>query len=277
MYTEILKDRLQFCLDQNKHITFLTGAGISAASGIPTYRGWDGFWTIGSANYTPQEIATYKMFIHSATEVWKWFLYKKSLMYDKEPNASHLLLKQIEDALPYNFALISQNIDGLHRKAGSSTERMHQIHGDFDYVRCSNTSCNKVVPFPENIHLKNRDKNTFTSEEEQLLSCHECGNLMRPHVLFFDEYYNEQHYHVDTVLKISKKTGLLFIIGTSGATTLPQVIAEKVLSKNGYIFEVNLHDSYFSKMLENKKHGFSIRKTSDEFLQELYALLQSLI
>ena len=140
------------------------------------------------------------------------------------------------------------------------------IHGDHDFMRCGDGCSKELIPFPKDIKLKNRKKDQLTANEIAILKCSNCGEDLRPHVLWFDEYYDEKFFKKDTVLKISKNTGLLFILGTSGETTLPQVIAKNVLAKNGMIVEINIADSYFSELLKNKKNGIIIKSKSTPFL-----------
>ncbi len=269
MIEERITERIRFCIENGRKVTFLVGAGISAESGIPTFRGKDGFWTSGSVNYKAEEIGTLEMFRTDPQEVWKWFLYRKSITEKAKPNTSHFMLKEIEEMLQSNFALISQNVDSLHKKAGSSTENTFLIHGDMDYVRCGDECSSELYPFPKDIDLETRDKDVITAKEWELLKCPKCGERLRPHVLWFDEYYNEKYFKKDTVLRISKNTGLLFIIGTSGATNLPQIVTQNVLSKNGMVVEVNTDPSYFSDLLKDKKNGIVIRDQSSDFLTNL--------
>lgn len=264
-----ITEQLKFCKEKDKRISFLVGAGLSAESGIPTFRGKDGYWVSGSKNYKAEEIGTYQMFQVASQEVWKWFLYRKSVTEAASPNQSHYMLKEIEDILTDQFALISQNVDSLHRKAGSSEERTFLIHGDFDFVRCGDECTNQLYPFPKEIPLENRNKDVISAEDWQALRCPKCGEDLRPHVLWFDEYYDEKYYRRDSVLRISKETGILFILGTSGATNLPRTVTENVLSKNGMVVEVNIEDNYFSRLLADKKNGISIRQETSPFLTEL--------
>lgn len=273
---ERITEQLKLCKSKNKKVSFLVGAGVSAASGIPTFRGKDGYWISGSKNYKAQEIGTFEMFQRAPREVWKWFLYRKSITEAAKPNQGHFKLKEIEELLEGNFALISQNVDSLHKKAGSCEDKTYLIHGDFDFVRCGAECSKELYPFPENISLQNRNKDIITNEEWELLRCPKCGENLRPHVLWFDEYYNERYFKKDTVLRISKNTGILFILGTSGATTLPQRIAENVLAKNGMVVDINMDESFFSKLLKDKKNGIVIRQDSADFLTALSSQLKSL-
>ncbi|MCT4580535.1 MAG: iron dicitrate transport regulator FecR [Flavobacteriales bacterium] len=269
--------QLKTCLTNNSQITFLVGAGISAESGIPTFRGADGYWTVGSVNYKAEEIGTYNMFSQSPQEVWKWYLYRKSITHKAQPNASHKALVNIEQLLGQQYALISQNVDSLHRRAGSSEEHTFLIHGDFDFVRCASECTSKLIPFPNEINLENRDKHTMSAHDWEALTCPNCGDKLRPHVLWFDEYYNEVYYKFDTALRTAEKSQLLFILGSSGATTLPQMIAERVLAKGGMVVEVNINESYFSQLLKSQKNGIVINSKSSPFLLELESELKALI
>jgi NAD-dependent deacetylase len=262
-------DTIKESLIKNRKIIFLVGAGISAESGIPTFRGKDGYWVSGSKNYKAQEIGTLRMFHLASMEVWKWFLYRKSVTEKAKPNSGHYSLKRIEDLLQDNFALISQNIDSLHRKAGNSEERTFLIHGDFDYIRCGDECSKELYPFPKGMNLVNRNKDIITEEEWALLRCPKCGEDLRPHVLWFDESYNEHYYKKDTVIKLSQETGILFIVGTSGATNLPQIIVDNVLSVDGFVVEVNIENSYFTELLMDNDNAIILRKGGSEFLQEI--------
>jgi len=269
MIDQRIKDRIHHCIENDKKISFLVGAGISAESGIPTFRGKDGYWISGSKNYKAQEIGTKKFFNVASHEVLKFYLYRKSITEFAEPNQSHLMLKEIEDLLSNNFALISQNVDSLHKKAGNSDKRTYLIHGDHDFMRCGDECSNELYPFPNGIELKDRKKDQLTENEIELLKCPKCQEDLRPHVLWFDEYYNEKFFRKDSVLRISKQTGILFILGTSGETTLPQIVAKNVLAKSGTVVEVNISDSYFSKLLTNKVNGIVINSKSSPFLTKL--------
>ena len=99
----------------------VTGAGVSAESGIPTFRGQDGYWTVGSRVYHPQELATHAAFRRMPEEVWRWYLYRLGVCRAAEPNPAHVALVELERALGDRFRLVTQNVDGLHLRAGSSS------------------------------------------------------------------------------------------------------------------------------------------------------------
>ena len=101
---EKLSDHIKDVLKGSGKITFLTGAGISAESGIPTFRGKEGFWKVGSVNYQPQEIGTYSMFLSAPSEVWKWFLFRNTICRKAKPNSGHYALAELESLLQRPFS-----------------------------------------------------------------------------------------------------------------------------------------------------------------------------
>lgn len=269
MIDQRIIEKISYCLQNRKMITFLVGAGISADSGIPTFRGKDGFWVTGSKNYQAQEIGTYRMFQREPEEVWKWFLYRKTITEKAKPNQSHYMLKEIGNLLGDRFALISQNVDGLHKRAGSTHKNIFLIHGDLDFVRCGKECSKELYPFPAGISLKNRNKDVITDDEWQLFMCPKCGAILRPHVLWFDEYYNEEFYKWDTVVETAKQTGLLFILGTTGATSLPQLVCRMVLYNEQLVVDVNIENTDFSDLIGGEPNGIVVRQGSSAFLTDL--------
>jgi NAD-dependent deacetylase len=267
---------LDLCFAERSKITFLVGAGISADSGIPTFRGKDGYWVSGSKNYKAEEIGTYEMFSKASMEVWKWYLYRKSITEKATPNAGHIALVKIEESLGDRFALVSQNVDSLHRRAGNSEERTYLIHGDFDYVRCGDECTSELYPFPKEVSLVDRNKDVITAEEWEALKCPRCGEDLRPHVLWFDESYDEKYYKLNSVLRVAANTGILFILGTSGATTLPRIVTRDVLANNGFVVEVNIDSGYFTETVKNHKKGIAISQGSSEFLTELESTIREM-
>ncbi|MEK7762122.1 MAG: Sir2 family NAD-dependent protein deacetylase, partial [Nitrospirota bacterium] len=149
-----------------RHVTVLTGAGISADSGVPTFRGADGLWR----NFRAEDLATPEAFERDPQLVWEWYNWRRELIATKQPNPAHIALVELEHRRPDTFWLITQNVDGLHRTAGS--QRLSEIHGNIWKVRC--TGCgiiseNREVPLPI------------------LPTCRLCQALLRPHIVWFGE------------------------------------------------------------------------------------------
>jgi NAD-dependent deacetylase len=211
-------------------------------------------------------MATYQMFLDKPLEVWKWFLFRLGICLPAQPNIGHFAVKQLEDIFKDRFQLISQNVDGLHFKAGNTREKAFLIHGSLENSRCGKECTTALYPYPDFPLDKGDD---LTAEQVEQLKCPKCGNYLRPHVLWFDERYNERYYRLDSALRVAKETGLLLTIGTSGATTLPQRITASVLSRQGMILDINNKENYFSLLADSKKNGYSLRGKSSDVLPEL--------
>ena len=243
------------------NITVLSGAGISAESGIPTFRGPEGYWTVGSTVYQPQEMATFAMFSRVPDEVWKWYLYRMGICRGADPNPGHYALVEMEKHLGDRFTLITQNVDGLHLRAGNSLERTLQIHGNVNYMRCSLECTGQVYPIPADVAPKNKEDQLSDSDRRQL-RCPQCGARTRPHVLLFDESYNEQHYHFYSALSTAKKTDLLIVVGTAGATNLPNQVAREAFRQGAAIVDINIEMNPFAQLAQQCERGFFYQSPS---------------
>lgn len=255
-------------------ITFLTGAGISAESGIPTFRGPEGYWTVGSKVYHPQEMATFEMFSRIPEEVWKWYLYRMGVCAHAQPNAGHRALVELENYFGDRFTLITQNIDGLHLRAGNSIERTYQIHGNVFFMRCALECSEEVYPIPETVSAKTKEE-SLSKEDREALRCPRCGARTRPHVLLFDESYNEQHYHFYSSMTVAQQTELLVVVGTAGATNLPNQVAREVYRNNGLILDINIEANPFSELAQTTQQGIFIQQPSATALPELQNILSA--
>lgn len=271
---EQLYEVIKKVYDKNNRnlFTFLTGAGISADSGIPTYRGIDGIWIKGTQFHKPEEFGTYKYFKEHPEEVWQYSLFRKKMFENAEPNESHREIVEIENLLEDKFHLITQNIDNLHRRAG--TKRIYEIHGNNREIKCSN-GCKEIVNLPDEIKGKDIDED-LTANDIELLKCKECGSWMRPNILWFDERYDEKTNKRFSALKIAKNSGILFIAGTSGATNLPIAIAETTLKYGGTIVDINTEDNLFTKLIKDKKNKIIIRGTSTETLKTIKEIFKNI-
>jgi len=250
-------------------VVVLTGAGISAESGIPTFRGTEGYWVVGSRNYMPQEMATRRMFDRAPEEVWRWYLYRFGVCRHAQPNAGHHALVALEDALGDRFTLVTQNIDGLHRRAGS--RNLYCIHGDAAWVRCADECGAGLLDLPD---LGQRAKDDpLTIADRQKLTCPRCGSWLRPHVLWFDEYYDEPYYRMESSLRAADRASLLLVVGTSGATNLPMQIGEIAFSNGAAVVDVNPDPNPFAEMASRSPRGFFARGTGGERLPAIVRAL----
>jgi len=232
--------------------------GISAESGIPTFRGAEGYWRVGSRNYQPTEMATAAAFASMPEEVWRWYLFRRGVCRAAVPNAAHLALVDLERRLGERFLLVTQNVDGLHLRAGNSPERTYQIHGNIDFCRCSHGCPPAVRPLPP----------TLTDGEVAALRC-DCGDWLRPHVLWFDESYDEPRYRYVSALRAAEAAAALIVVGTSGATTLPARMCEMVAARGAPLIVVDPEPTVFSALAEQTARGIFLRGTASAVLPSL--------
>jgi NAD-dependent deacetylase len=225
----------------------LTGAGVSAESGIPTFRGKEGYWTIGAEEFHPQELATRDAFSRMPWDVWAWYLYRRGVCRGAEPNAAHRALVEWDAALGERFALITQNVDGLHRRAGSPDARLHEIHGDIDLMRCSLDCTPERFPIPAIVPATPRGVPVAFAVRAEL-ACPRCGAMARPHVLWFDEAYDEPRYHIDTVRRLAKSAVLVVIVGTSAKTNLPWQVVALAAQNGAAIVDINVEPNPFGEV-----------------------------
>jgi len=194
-------------LHPTSQVAVLTGAGISAESGIPTFRGEDGLWK----QYRAEDLATPSAFNRDPKLVWEWYNWRRGIIGPVEPNPGHKVLARWEKVFP-DFHLITQNIDGLHVKAG--TKKIIELHGNIWRVRCveeGTTSDNRDFPL-----------------KEIPPHCPACGALLRPDVVWFSESLDPEILHRAYIL--SSNCQIMFVIGTSAvvqpAASLPLLAAE---------------------------------------------------
>ena len=244
-------------------VVALTGAGVSAESGIPTFRGKEGYWTIGAREYHPQELATFEAFERMPWSVWAWYLYRRGVCQRAAPNAAHHALVRLAAALPDRFALVTQNVDGLHRRAGSPDARTFPIHGDITQMRCAAECTLERWPIPEAVGDLPRGAD-IPADWRALLVCPRCGAMARPHVLWFDESYDEPRFHYDTVLDLGRTASLLLIVGTSASTNLPWQVVRQSDEAGAILVDVNIEDNPFGGIAA--RTGGVVRRPAAEAL-----------
>jgi NAD-dependent deacetylase len=253
-------------------VVALTGAGISAESGIPTFRGKDGYWTVGSTVYHPMELATLAAFERMPQQVWQWYLYRRTVCRRAEPNRAHAALVDLERHAQDDFWLVTQNVDGLHTRAGSSLARTHQIHGNIDYMRCARACRPGFFPIPDEVGEVEAGE-PLTDAHQALLVCPSCGGRARPHVLWFDEYYDEELYRFESSLALAERLALLIVIGSTGSTNLPLHMIRIAASNGATIVDINIDDNHFGQVAR-ATGGLALRGPAGELVPELVDALR---
>jgi NAD-dependent deacetylase len=242
-------------------IVALTGAGVSAESGVPTFRGPEGYWRVGSTNYHPTEMATARAFASMPDEVWRWYLHRRGVCRAAAPNAAHAALAELDAALGDRFRLVTQNVDGLHLRAGGDPARIYQIHGNLDFCRCVRGCAPAVRPLAEDA-------------APATLRC-DCGERLRPHVLWFDESYDEPLYRYVSALRAAQTAAALIVVGTSGATTLPARMCEIVAARGAPLIVIDVEPTVFAALAESTPGGLFLRGTAVGVLPSLVRQLRT--
>lgn len=205
-----------------KSVAVVTGAGVSSESGIPTFRGAGGLWK----EHRAEDLATPTAFARDPRMVWEWYEWRRGICQQAAPNGAHLGIVQIEQRTP-DFLLITQNVDGLHRRAGS--QQMIEIHGSLTRMHC--VDCGQrfdLAPPPISIPPM----------------CKECGALCRPDVLWFGESYDAAL--LERVQTFLSRTELLIVAGTSGVVPLPVYLAEQARRAGAFVADINIERSHVS-------------------------------
>lgn len=213
-------------------VSVLTGAGISAESGVPTFRDPEGIWE----KFKPEQLANFKAFMADPDFVWSWYQHRRVIMRDVKPNPGHFALAEMENLFE-EFYLITQNIDNLHMRAGSNN--ITELHGNIEKNYC--IECRKTY-------------NEIDLNQNRVLKC-ECGGLIRPDVVWFGEKlpYNALRFAEDCAMR----TNVFFTIGTS-AEVYPAALIPLMARKSGaYVVEVNTKPTAISSEVDEVLQGKS--------------------
>jgi len=220
-------------MKRTARIVVLTGAGVSAESGVPTFRGEDGLWK----KFRPEELASFDAFISNPRLVWEWYSYRRRLISEVKPNPGHYALARMEDVVE-NFCLVTQNVDGLHRSAGS--RRILELHGNIMRNRCM--ECGR------------KDESADLDVGDRLPRCR-CGGLMRPDVVWFGEMLPQEI--LDSAFREAEEAEVFLSIGTS-AVVQPAASLPLVAKRNGaYVVEINMESTPITSQVDETILGKS--------------------
>jgi NAD-dependent deacetylase len=233
---------------------YITGAGVSAASGIPTFRGEDGFWTIGSKNHTPMEMATRAMYENNPSEFLAWYYHRFATYRHHGPNEVHHWLSDKN--------LITQNIDGLDGKAGNKD--YIAIHGRLDQMTLFHHQGDDVTPQAtlwSNVDESNLHRSLlelFNIENHQP----KLNHSLKPFVLLFDEYYTELYRITEAQQRMMNADKMVFM-GTSFSVNITQMALE--IARN-YAIPIEIVDPEPTHVLHS---NVSYKKmTALEYIQQ---------
>jgi len=221
-------------------VAALTGAGISAESGIPTFRGPGGLWR----QRRPEDLATPQAFARDPKLVWEWYDWRRSVVAAAEPNAGHRALADLERQIP-DFTLITQNVDGLHDRGGSA--RLLKVHGDIWTLRC--TQCP-------------RQWNDLRERLPEVPPRCECGAMARPGVVWFGEGLPQEVWN--EAVRAAREAQVFLVIGTSSVVYPAAGLAELARAGGAKVIEINIEQTPVSSEVD-----LSWRASASEALPQL--------
>lgn len=198
-----------------KYLAVLTGAGISAESGVPTFRGKDGLWK----NFRAEDLATPEAFERDPKLVWEWYDWRRGIIGDVSPNPGHEAIARLEKIFP-QFQLVTQNVDGLHEKAGS--RKIEELHGNIWKMRCLKE---KTVVSNREVPLK------------QIPPYCGCGSLMRPHIVWFGESLFPGTLEV--AFQTAEECDCMLVVGTSAVVQPAASLPLGAKRAGAYVVEIN--------------------------------------
>lgn len=235
--------QLRDILVKSKRFVFLTGAGISQESGIPTFRGNDGLWK----THDPAKLATLSSFLENPSLVWGFYSYRQKLISKCRPNPAHLAISKIEEQKKGDSWVLTQNVDNLHRLAGS--KNIIELHGNIfklSRIRCGYGGYVDMVLPPK---------------------CTGCESVLKPGVVMFEEALPQKEW--GTAIELSSSCDLMFIVGTSLNVSPVNTLPSYAKDNNAVLVEVNPEETWLSRFMD-----FSIKGSSADVLPNIYNLMR---
>jgi len=237
---EFPDDLIRF-LRKAERVAALTGAGVSQESGLRTFRdAQTGLWS----QYKPTELASPEAYERDPKLVWDWYAMRREKVREVEPNPGHYALVDMARHIP-DFSLITQNVDNLHRKAGSP--RVIELHGNLQRVRCS--SCGQQVE-------------TWNEADEDVPRCEACGGLLRPDVVWFGE--SLPRAELESAVEAARTCHVFFSIGTSGLVQPAASLAYAARNRGALVVEINAEPTPLTAKVD-----FAVLGKSGEILPAL--------
>ncbi len=231
-------------LKDSRKIVFVTGAGISQESGIPTFRGKDGYWR----RYDPMKLASIDAFYDDPKLVWEWYDDRRKNILDVKPNEGHFAISQMEEFK--DVVVLTQNIDGLHQRSGSTN--VLELHGSIIRIKCT------VCDFIDNI----------TENFESLPPKCKCGSMLRPDVVWFGEPLPQNIWQ--SAIKEASICDVMIIVGTSLVVSPANTLPVYAKQNGAILIEVNPEKTVMSNDMT-----LSIQATSVEVLPKMLSIFKN--
>lgn len=229
-------------------IVFFTGAGVSAESGIATFRDDGGIWK----KFRPEELANFDAFMNNPDRVWEWYQYRRDIVNECQPHPGHYAIAEFEKHFD-KVSVVTQNVDGLHRRAGS--KEVYELHGNIERNFC--VDCKTFYDSPE------------IKESEKTPRCEKCGGLIRPDVVWFGEALPMEIFSDGE--KAAQKSDICFIVGTSAVVYPAASIPLSAKQAGSFLVEINPDSTEISGYVD-----LSIRGKAGEILPEIMNIVKDL-
>lgn len=230
-------------LRQAEKIVFVTGAGISQESGIPTFRGKGGLWR----KYDAMKLATIDAFYENPKLVWEWYEERRTNILAARPNPGHLAMAELEKYKPVH--VLTQNIDGMHQRAGST--KVYELHGSIITIKCT------VCDF----------RDTIVTGFSELPPVCKCGNILRPDVVWFGESLPQDVWYA--AMQHASSCDVMIVVGTSLAVSPANLLPVYAHQNGAIVIEVNPEETPMSTSM-----SLSIRSSAAKALPELVTIFQ---
>ena len=237
-----LTESARYAIRNSLNICVLTGAGVSAESGVATFRGEEGLWS----KFKPQELANFQAFMRNPELVSEWYQYRRNIISNVEPNPGHFALAEWEK-LHNTFTLVTQNVDGLHQRAGS--HRVIELHGNIwrnRCLKCGNSSDAAEVYIKDKVPL-----------------C-PCGGMLRPDVVWFGEMLPPDA--IEKAFVAAEAADLFLLVGTSAVVHPAASLPEIAQSRGAFLIEINIERTALTDLA-----GLFLEGPSGQILPELLA------
>ena len=242
-----IKSELITKLQSAKKIVFFTGAGISAESGIATFRGVDGIWN----KMKPEELASFDAFMRNPDLVWEWYQHRRDIINKCIPNPGHIAIVGFEKY--YDVTVVTQNIDNLHRRAGS--KKVFELHGNIERNYC--IDCRTFYNSPD------------LEISRTALRCKKCGGLVRPDIVWFGEMLPPDQLKGGEYA--AEQSDICFVVGTSAVVYPAAYIPITAREAGSYIVEVNIEPTELTRYAD-----YSLFGKSGEILPEILSAVEKI-
>jgi len=236
-------------LKSAKSVLFFTGAGISAESGIDTFRGKGGLWN----KMKPQELASFDGFMRNPNLVWEWYQYRRKILKSTGPNPGHLAIAEFEKYID-TVTVVTQNVDNLHFRAGSTN--ILELHGNIEHNYC--IDCKTYYGMDDFLDVDEAPK------------CPKCGGMIRPDVVWFGENLPQNIFA--EAEETAKQSDICFVVGTSAVVYPAAYIPKSAKEGGSYVVEINIEPTEITNSVD-----CSLTGKSGEILPELLEQIKGVI